>query len=71
VYPDGFFNNTPTWGLSVDRAFKVYKHLVDRGIAPERMQYEGFGRTKPIRDNEKTSEEGQVNRRVEIRILEK
>jgi outer membrane protein OmpA-like peptidoglycan-associated protein len=71
VYPDGFFKNTPTWGLSVDRAFKVYKHLIDRGIAPERMQYEGFGRTKPIRENERTAEEGQVNRRVEVRILEK
>jgi outer membrane protein OmpA-like peptidoglycan-associated protein len=71
VYPDGFFKDTPTWGLSVDRAFVIYRHLVKRGIAPERMQYEGFGRTRPIRDNEKTEEEGQVNRRVEIRILEK
>jgi outer membrane protein OmpA-like peptidoglycan-associated protein len=71
VYPDGFFKNTPTWGLSVDRAFTVYNHLIKRGIAPERMQYEGFGHTKPIRENEQTEEEGQVNRRVEVRILEK
>lgn len=71
VYPDGFFKDTPTWGLSVDRAFVIYRHLVKRGIAPERMQYEGFGRTRPIRDHETTVEEGQVNRRVEIRILEK
>lgn len=71
VYPDGFFDNTPTWGLSVDRAFMVYKFLIKKGIAPERMQYKGFGRTRPIRDNERNSEEGQVNRRVEIRILEK
>jgi outer membrane protein OmpA-like peptidoglycan-associated protein len=71
VYPDGFFKNTPTWGLSVDRAFTVYNYLIKRGIAPERMQYEGFGHTKPIREHEQTEEEGQVNRRVEIRILEK
>lgn len=71
VYPDGFFDNTPTWGLSVDRAFMVYKFLIRKGIVPERMQYKGFGRTRPIRDNERNSEEGQVNRRVEIRILEK
>ncbi|MFA6056688.1 MAG: OmpA family protein [Taibaiella sp.] len=71
VYPDGFFKNTPTWGLSVDRAFTVYNHLIKRGIGPERMQYDGFGRTKPIRENERTEEEGQVNRRVEVRILEK
>lgn len=71
VYPDGFFKDTPTWGLSVDRAFSVYRYLIKRGIAPQRMQYEGFGRTKPIRENEQNAEEGQVNRRVEIRILEK
>lgn len=71
VYPDGYFKDTPTWGLSVDRAFVIYKYLVDQGIAPARMQYEGFGRTRPIREDEKTVEEGLVNRRVEIRILEK
>lgn len=71
VYPDGFFKDTPTWGLSVQRAYVVYQHLIKKGIAAERLSYEGFGRTRPIRDNEKTSEEGQVNRRVEVRILEK
>lgn len=71
IYPDGFFEDTPTWGLSVDRAFRMYKYLINRGISAERMQYKGFGRTRPIRDNERTSEEGQVNRRVEIRILQK
>lgn len=71
VYPDGFFKNTPTWGLSVDRAKMIYQYLIDRGIAAERMQYEGFGRTRPIRDNERTQEEGEVNRRVEVRILAK
>ncbi len=71
IYPDGYFDDTPTWGLSVERAYVVYKHLIDRGIAPERMQYEGFGRTRPINKDEKTSEEGQVNRRVEVRILAK
>jgi outer membrane protein OmpA-like peptidoglycan-associated protein len=71
VYPDGFFNDTPTWGLSVERAHVVYKYLINRGISAERLQYEGFGRTRPIRDNERTIEEGRVNRRVEMRILAK
>jgi len=71
VYPDGFFENTPTWGLSVARARVVYQHLVNRGIDAGRMEYKGFGRTRPIRDHERTVEEGQVNRRVEVRILEK
>lgn len=71
VYPDGFFDDTPTWGLSVDRAKTIYEHLITRGIEADRMQYKGFGRTRPIRDNERTVEEGQVNRRVEVRILAK
>jgi outer membrane protein OmpA-like peptidoglycan-associated protein len=71
VYPDGYFEDTPTWGLSVERAYVLYRHLIERGIAPTRMQYKGFGRTKPIMENETTSEEGQINRRVEVRILSK
>jgi outer membrane protein OmpA-like peptidoglycan-associated protein len=71
IYPDGYFEDTPTWALSVQRAYVVYKHLTDRGIDPGRMQYKGFGRTRPIMENETTSEEGQINRRVEVRILAK
>ena len=71
VYPDGFFEDTPTWSLSVERALTIYRHLIKRGIAKERLQYKGFGRTKPIRDKEQTSAEGQINRRVEVRVLEK
>lgn len=71
VYPDGYFEDTPTWALSVRRARVIYDHLISRGIAAERMQCQGLGRTRPILDHEKTVEEGQVNRRVEIRILDK
>ncbi|WP_118974104.1 OmpA family protein [Taibaiella koreensis] len=71
VYPDGYFEDTPTWQLSVQRAYAIYRHLVDRGIDSTRLSYQGFGRTRPIKDQERTSAEGQVNRRVEVRILEK
>ena len=71
IYPDGYFEDTPTWGLSVQRAYVIYKHLIDRGIDPKRLQYKGFGRTHPIMENETTSEEGQINRRVEVRVLAK
>jgi len=71
VYPDGYFEDTPTWQLSVQRAYAIYKHLLDRGIDAARLSYQGFGRTRPIKDNERTSAEGQVNRRVEVRIIEK
>lgn len=71
TYPDGYLEDTPTWMLSVERSITVYKYLIDKGITPERLRYKGFGRTRPIRDNERTSAEGQINRRVEVRILEK
>jgi outer membrane protein OmpA-like peptidoglycan-associated protein len=71
IYPDGYFPDTPDWQLSVQRARKLYNFLIKKGIASQRMSYKGFGRTHPILDNEETIEQGQVNRRVEVRILEK
>lgn len=71
TYPDGYFENTPHWQLSVARAKELRAVLIKHGINPERLEYKGFGRTHPIVDNEQTSEQGQINRRVEIRILAK
>jgi outer membrane protein OmpA-like peptidoglycan-associated protein len=71
IYPDGYFPDTPHWILSVERAKKIYSMLIHKGIAAERLSYKGFGRTRPIRDHEETIEQGQVNRRVEVRILAK
>ncbi len=71
IYPDGYFPDTPHWILSSERAKRIYKILIHKGIPAERMSYTGFGRTHPILDKEETEERGQVNRRVEIRILEK
>lgn len=71
IYPDGYFENTDHWQLSVARAKELRDVLIKHGISHERLEYRGFGRTHPILDNEQTSEQGQINRRVEIRILEK
>ena len=54
--------------LSDGRANEVMKDLIERGIAPERMQAEGRGETQPIDTND-TDEGRQNNRRVEIEIL--
>lgn len=54
--------------LSDGRANAVMKDLIDRGIAPERLQAEGRGETQPIDTND-TEEGRQNNRRVEIEIL--
>jgi len=54
--------------LSEGRANEVMKDLIERGIAPERLQAEGRGESQPIDTND-TEEGRQNNRRVEIEIL--
>lgn len=54
--------------LSEGRANEVMKDLIERGIAPGRLQAEGRGESQPIDTND-TEEGRQNNRRVEIEIL--
>lgn len=53
--------------LSQRRAEWVRAYLVKKGVAPERLEAEGFGDTRPIASNE-TNEGRQLNRRVEFII---
>ena len=53
--------------LSRDRARSVYDALLERGIAADRLTYEGKGPNEPVADND--TEEGRAaNRRVEFVI---
>lgn len=55
--------------LSTNRALAVINYLLaSRQIAKGRLQYKGFGETKPIADN--TTEEGKAkNRRTEMSVI--
>ncbi|MCS6790112.1 MAG: OmpA family protein [Bacteroidia bacterium] len=54
--------------LSRERAIAVRDYLVSKGIARDRLTVVGYGKSRPIADNE--TEEGQRrNRRVEMRIV--
>lgn len=55
--------------LSERRAQSVVDYLVGQGIAPERLQAVGYGEAAPVADNE-TDEGRELNRRVELRIIE-
>jgi len=54
--------------LSQDRANSVMKYLVDRGVAPSRLNAIGYGPDKPIDTND-TADGRARNRRVEFVIL--
>jgi len=56
--------------MSEARAKRVYNYLVDNGIDKKRMTTVGYGNKKPIYPNPKFDYEEQMNRRVEIKILE-
>jgi outer membrane protein OmpA-like peptidoglycan-associated protein len=55
--------------LSERRAASVQKYLTDKGIAADRLEYQGFGQTVPVADN-KTEEGRAKNRRVEFIITD-
>ncbi|KPM50030.1 OmpA family protein [Jiulongibacter sediminis] len=55
--------------LSERRAQAVRKYLIDGGVEEERIEYKGWGETKPLTQN-RNEIERQKNRRVEIVILD-
>ena len=54
--------------LSLRRARTVYDFLVEKGVAPERLRYRGYGEAEPLAPNDSESNK-QLNRRIEFKIL--
>jgi outer membrane protein OmpA-like peptidoglycan-associated protein len=65
---DALNSETGTKTLSIDRARFIYKYLISRGIAKERLTYKGYAFRSPLRYPEKGSRDRGANRRVEIMI---
>ena len=55
--------------LSDRRARSVLAYLVNKGVASERLDAQGYGDSKPVADN-KTSKGRAANRRVEFHIVD-
>lgn len=68
-HTDNIGNENYNKKLSVDRAASVYNYLLAKGIPKARMKYRGFGSLVPVADN-RTDEGRELNRRVEILIVE-
>ncbi len=69
---DGLDAETNIFNLSEARAKAIVDFLISRGIAEERLSYQGFGHSRPLYPYpEQTEEERIANRRVEIKIIKK
>jgi OOP family OmpA-OmpF porin len=67
-HTDNIGNDEYNQALSVQRAEAVFRYLVNRGIAPERLRTEGHGESRPVATND--TEQGRAqNRRVELRVM--
>ncbi|MBK9734387.1 MAG: OmpA family protein [Saprospiraceae bacterium] len=56
--------------LSNERASKVRDYMIAKGISADRMVAKGYGQDEPLASNS-TAEDGEKNRRTELRIISK
>jgi outer membrane protein OmpA-like peptidoglycan-associated protein len=69
-HTDNVGSNKANDALSLARAESVKKYLVNKGIEPRRIKTKGYGKRKPIADND-TEKGRKLNRRTEIVIVNK
>lgn len=62
--------DTFEWDLSVRRAKLVYDYLIENGVSPENLQFQGYGNHEMRFPRATSAEHQEANRRVEIRVLE-
>ncbi len=68
-HTDNIGDEASNLALSINRAKAIFNYLEMNGINKDRMSYNGYGESKPIKDN--STESGRKsNRRVEFIILE-
>ena len=57
--------------LSTARAKKIYHYLIRRGIPSERLGFNGWGFSKPLRFPENNTDDEYENRRIEVRLVKR
>lgn len=67
-HTDARGSRTRNLALSQARAAAVVRYLVQRGVAADRLESQGFGPDRPVVPNATTPEEHARNRRVEFHI---
>ena len=56
--------------LSYLRANSVADYLIERGISEDRIEVNGYGDTRPIASNDDEADGRELNRRIEVVVLE-
>ena len=69
-YTDNTGDKAANLKLSQDRANNVMAELEKMGIAPNRLEAQGYGEDHPVADNS-TDEGRQKNRRISLRVTQK
>lgn len=67
-HTDNQGNSSANLQLSEERALAIVNYLIKHGIDKKRLEFKGYGGTRPIASNA-SAESRQKNRRVEIKIL--
>lgn len=67
-HTDNVGSDSDNQALSEARAKAVQQYLLEKGIPSSRIEYQGYGETKPVADNN-TSAGRAENRRTEFRVL--
>jgi len=69
-HTDNIGDNTLNMSLSERRAASVVRYLFGKGIAASRMTAKGYGATRPVASNEYEKSGRELNRRIEVMIVE-
>jgi outer membrane protein OmpA-like peptidoglycan-associated protein len=67
---DALDDDTGREELSINRASVIRDYLIAHGIQADRLTYAGFGHTRPVIPIERTEDDANRNRRVEIRVVQ-
>lgn len=69
-HTDSIGSDEANQSMSFQRANAVRGWLIDRGINPLRMIARGYGATRPLASNDDEAEGRELNRRIEIILIE-
>jgi outer membrane protein OmpA-like peptidoglycan-associated protein len=69
-HTDNFGSEKINVKISERRSHSVYKYLISKGIKKNRLQAKGYGESKPVASNDYEENGRNLNRRIEIIVVE-